>query len=642
MKIIETGSVRFIATILRSTVHWSTLLTLVLVSLALPALAAEFTEFDSTQPRGATPCTPATPHTDPALFVPGPPGDCTNDDGQVLDPIVDGFRAPARFGGEPLPVEEPNHFFYHEWAGSMMAWSMRDPSFFAALNVANQDFIDFVNSLTGEPDEPGSALGKFLAANKLEDDVFRAAGGSLQPEHLLPIAADFCLRCHAPAGWLEAHSEPPTSHGPHLAGDFWGGAMREGPGGPSESEMDGVQCDFCHRAIDNYKRRSLFNGATLARGNSGFFVEVDNRFGPDGVPKPNRFQKTGDFCGTCHDVTNPFIRTVTQVNGVVPTNENGDPILHPIERTYTEWYWSDFRAEKGCQKCHKPMKFQGAQTWLLYPGMDDLWGDIDQQWVDLGFPVPASRAAALQDAVKRNRGFMRKKAAKVSFVDSPHKASLGDMITVKVRIENLAGHKLPTGYAEGRQMWIHVEARNKKRQLCFEAGALNADGEPEDTTVYKQRARAVGYPFLADGEHHFVLLNEIVSDNRIPPKGFVKAAYQADGAFILPEDRYADGQNWDVTAFDIPIPGACGSVKKKLRVTATLMYQTFNREYVDFLRDKDLEPTIANGGRARDIPAGAYGGLEHWGEVTHAIWEDNDDGRPVEMGKAKLDIEIKR
>ena len=80
--------------------------------------------------------------------------------------------------------------------------------------------------------------------------------------------------------------------------------------------MEGVQCDFCHRAYDNFKRVSIYDGSTMSAGNGGFFVETTNPFdGGDGlteVPRPKGddaeiFQKSAFLCGTCHDVTNPFI-----------------------------------------------------------------------------------------------------------------------------------------------------------------------------------------------------------------------------------------------------------------------------------------------------------------------------------------------
>ena len=175
-----------------------------LIATSVVAFGAVITENDSTQPRGA------------------PSG--VNDRGQVLDPINEGFRSPAQIIN---PVGSDN--FYREWTGSIMAYSVRDPSFFATLNVANQDIIDFINSMPGEPGDASTTLGIFLKNNKLDNDIYRDEDGSLQPEKLLPVAADVCLRCHAPGGWLEAHSEPATLASPFLKGQFWGAAILEEP-----------------------------------------------------------------------------------------------------------------------------------------------------------------------------------------------------------------------------------------------------------------------------------------------------------------------------------------------------------------------------------------------------------------------------
>ena len=131
----------------------------------VPAMTAAISKNDSTQPRGAS-------------------TDVENDAGQSLDPIIDGFRAPIRFDGEITPNEDSKNP-YRDWVGSIMANAMRDPGFMATLNVANQDLINFINSLS---DEDRAA---FLEANKLPPD----AG-----DDLLPVAADLCLRVPYPGG----------------------------------------------------------------------------------------------------------------------------------------------------------------------------------------------------------------------------------------------------------------------------------------------------------------------------------------------------------------------------------------------------------------------------------------------------------
>ncbi len=666
-------------------------------------LGAAITENDSTQPRGA------------------PLDNATNDQGQLLDPVVEGFRAPGYRAGYDADARN----IYFDWSGNIMGNTNHDPAFYSTVSVANRDFINFTNAaaLNGV-DTPQVALYELvglytpmdvLKVLKLEKDIYIDSSKYpyvLQPEDKLPVTADICQRCHAPVGWLEAHSEPPTYYFSFLKGQFWGAAFLEYPGhvapitvkgsypneiyerytGPytypgnagsphkinisneSEAEMDGVQCDSCHRVKDGYKRKSLYDGSWIAAGNGGFFVDRYDPFYDGRAHVVYNFQNKGDFCGTCHDVTNPLIKTRTKVNNTVPD------MLHPIERTYTEWYWSDYRTEKKtCQNCHNPMKFVGAQTWMLYPGLDRLWGKLDSVWSDyFKYPVSPNRTEAYKDALRRNKDFMAGDAAYLQFVETPSTASKGKPVTVKVNVTNRAGHKLPTGFAEGRQMWIHIKAVDDSGKVIFESGYLKdsklvrdeyiqngnpvPDPDKKMIKVYEQVALAEGYDTFnlgsynildanKDGyvnhtekEFHFVLMNYIEKDNRIPPKGYNKRAYAADGAFIIPHDPkdtdYNDGQNWDKTPYTFTIPT---DVKGKISVTATLKYQTFNREYIDFLATTDMEKTVKFGGRNRNIPDGAgtyYGNNPTWGTALHQLWQDAGKGSPVNMSTAIININL--
>jgi hypothetical protein len=627
---------------------WSVLLMVLALGSPATAPAAAITESDSTQPRGAA--------------------ERKNDAGQPLGPVTEGFRASAYWGSEQ-EVE------YRDWVGTMMANATRDPAFFASLSVANQDLIDFINSLPGDPRDPATELGAFLKANELAGDIHRGEDGRLQPEELLPVAADLCLRCHSPVGWLEAHSEPPTRESPFLKGQFWGAAFIETPvdasAGPrradltreSESEMGGISCGFCHRATDNFKRKSRHDGSEMAAGNGGFFVSPKSPFceerDPDGecaepyLEPAFDFMGEAEFCGTCHDVTNPLLKTKTKVGGQVPD------MNHPMERTYTEWYWSAYRDEQACHDCHEPVAFQGAQSWMLHPVLAMLWGDVDDVWREApyGYAV-RERAGAYKAAARQNRRFMKKKAADVTFVDTPVTSKRGDRITVNVKVTNKAGHKLPTGFSEGRQMWIHVKAVDASGKVVFEDGYLE-DGylvRTPETKVYEQVALARGYPFLdqngdgqvdeKEGHFRFVLMNDIQKDNRIPPKGYNKAAYTADGAFIVPhgpkDTDYADGQHWDVTPYEFELPEW---VEGSVRVDATLKYQTFSRDYIEFLKLHDVEKTQECGGRARSLPStGPYGGdcesYATWGRALYDLWEKADRGPPVQMGVATIQIDL--
>jgi hypothetical protein len=125
--------------------------------------------------------------------------------GQNLDPIEDGFRSPARFPG----VE------YTEWSGNIMSHAMRDPSFFAALNVANRDFINLLEHVDNG--------GAFPPLTDLGAETIPALLGRAEQDQA--VVGDFCLRCHSPVGWLEGFSEPASAAEPFLRGDFWGASM---------------------------------------------------------------------------------------------------------------------------------------------------------------------------------------------------------------------------------------------------------------------------------------------------------------------------------------------------------------------------------------------------------------------------------
>jgi hypothetical protein len=141
-------------------------------------------------------------------------------------------------------------------------------------------------------------------------------------------------------------------------------------------------------------------------------------------------------------------------------------------------------------------------------------------------------------------------------------------------------------------MWINLRAYDAAGELIYESGdydfdtgQLDRDADADaDIKVYEAKqgitpelADLLGEP--AGASFHFVLNNEVVKDNRIPPRGYTQDAFDEPG--LRPVGAtYADGQHWDDTVYDLP--------EETERVLATLYYQTASKEYVDFLR--------ANGG----------------------------------------------
>ncbi|MCK4755156.1 MAG: T9SS type A sorting domain-containing protein, partial [Calditrichia bacterium] len=178
-------------------------------------------------------------------------------------------------------------------------------------------------------------------------------------------------------------------------------------------------------------------------------------------------------------------------------------------------------------------------------------------------------------------------------------------------IQNETGHKLPSGYPEGRRMWLNVQVFDDLEQLIYESGnydpvtaVLTHDA---DIKVYEikpgiSNALAGLLDKTAGPSFHFVLNDTIYSDNRIPPRGFTNANFE-DIQSPPVAYSYADGQFWDITNYPLP--------ENRKSVIVTLYYQTTSKEYVEFLRDENITDTN--------------------GQEMYDLWEQNGKSTPIAM-----------
>src|SRR5262249_37243878 len=51
----------------------------------------------------------------------------------------------------------------------------------------------------------------------------------------------------------------------------------------------------------------------------------------------------------------------------------------------------------------------------------------------------------------------------------------GDTVITRVQITNLTGHKLPTGYPEGRRMWLNIVGMDSSGDTVYQSGAYDSD-----------------------------------------------------------------------------------------------------------------------------------------------------------------------
>ncbi len=496
-------------------------------------------------------------------------------------PLASGDACSGCHGGYDDAIEP-----FSNWAASMMGQATRDPMWYAAMAIANQD-ASFVG--------------------------------------------DYCIRCHTPNGWLAGKSVPTDGS----ALDVFNG------------DFDGVGCHFCHRSVDPIYTPDnpvddvgILAGLTTAVPTSPhtgqYIVDPDdNRRGPyDLGPnfgyhewRESPWHRDSAMCGTCHDVGNPaFSRQpdgtykLNPVNQEHPTHERAD--YFPEQRTYSEWLGSQFAKEEiemnglfggnktavsSCQDCHMPdvsgeaagpiwgavfrndmplHQFNGANTWVLR-AVRSLYPDFET----------GLTASTVDAAINRTKQMLQNAAELEAFERN------GQIV---VRVLNNSGHKLPTGYAEGRRMWLNVRYLDGGGQQIGERGAYDLNSatlSENNTMVWKAdfglddyMAGVTGLP--AGKSFHLALVNTILKDNRIPPRGFNQAAFAAAGSFVIGEEYY-DEQFWHDSQFTVPAGTAS--------VEVGLYYQTTAKDYVEFLRDNN---TTDNAGMVAFRAWEAYGKSE--------------------------------
>jgi cytochrome c553 len=455
---------------------------------------------------------------------------------------------------------------WYQWKGSMMGQAQRDPIYLACLAVAEQD---------------------------------------------APSVGDLCLRCHTPGGWLEGRSV-----------DTGGGLM-------NAKDRQGVQCDFCHRLVDPIYKPGISPAADttvlaalddipLTAANGSFVVDPNPfRRGPYADADASHaflespLHRSSDQCATCHDVSNPVFNAGATPGDYVPNtfdaeHDDGDlRNMFPIERTFSEYSQSEyattgvfapqFAGDKPdgivstCQDCHmkdvtgKGSSEPGSPT-RSDLGMHDLTGGNTCMPDLIAAMFPGEVDVARLNAGKARAEAMLQLAASLALVPGQDGADL----TLAVTVTNETGHKLPSGYPEGRRIWLHVRAYDSGNALVYESGAYDmATGiltHDDDAKIYEIKpgispglSPIVGLPI--GPSFHFVINDTVFFDNRIPPRGFTNAAFETIQSPAVAYS-YADGQYWDETMYVLPSTATFAEV--------TLYYQTTSKEYVEFLRDENV------------------------------------------------------
>ncbi|MGB6367626.1 MAG: multiheme c-type cytochrome, partial [Thermoanaerobaculia bacterium] len=324
-----------------------------------------------------------------------------------------------------------------------------------------------------------------MHANSWRDPLFQSAA-KLASEETKGLSDNFCFGCHVPVGVISG--EIPPIDGSKL----------------SPVAASGVSCDFCHTVS---KTRGVGNlPATSEPGNVKWGPFTDSK-SPFHDVQFSDTHTSARFCGLCHNMSHPM-------NGL------------QIVGTYTEWLTGPYRAAGvTCQDCHMTPP-DPPTAFTPNPGVAALNGPKREhrwthQFVGGNVMVAELLGAQLQADYARKR---LEAAAEVEILP-PATVSRPGLLEFAVKVRNVgAGHYLPTGMTEMRQMWLDVRVVDANGTEIYSSGAVDDAGEIEPNAAIFRTVLGdeSGNPTWRMWE-----ATHILYDHRIPPKGYRVERYAA-------------------------------------------------------------------------------------------------------------------
>ena len=253
-----------------------------------------------------------------------------------------------------------------------------------------------------------------------------------------PISGiNYCIQCHAPAAFVSGYDLDgiDISHQNNLP----------------KAITEGISCDICHTMVGKSPSvHTQDHVAAVAQYhiNPGEGV----KYGSIQYPDTNSFHESAylplfnssSSCLPCH---NQSIRGM------------------PIEMTFSEWddHAGLSMAGPSCQSCHMPKQSDGHSS-HYFAGVDILFYDgVDQsssqyqevekllhQSVDISF----SRINPISGGVDS------------IIIDN-------DTLWVPITINNLAGHRFPSGTAFAREAWLELTITNSLNDTIYSKGIID-------------------------------------------------------------------------------------------------------------------------------------------------------------------------
>ncbi|MEJ5262588.1 MAG: T9SS type A sorting domain-containing protein [Ignavibacterium sp.] len=401
-----------------------------------------------------------------------------------------------------------------------------------------------------------------------------------------------CTRCHAPMGYTEAiyngHQNYSISQ------------MKQDP-----IANDGVSCTACHQIKpDNFGLQSSYSGHYVIENDSIIYGPYENpetnvmNMVVNFLPVYSTHMNKSELCATCHTLFTPYLDNQGQIAGQFPE-----------QTPYLEWKNSIYSAQNvQCQDCHMPVTYDPIDIATIPPSHQVLrspyWkhefvggnvymlkmlkNNIDS----LGITASPEN---FDSTIARAEFNLTQKTLELEVYDLFE----NDSLSIKVKLTNKAGHKLPAGIPF-RRMWIHLKVQDATGNVIFESGnwnsngeiiGLNSDYEPHydvirntnDVQIYE------GVMIDVDGNvtNRLLRASQYIKDNRIPPSGFTSTHPSYDTTAIFGnalndlnfnKENGVEGSGSDVITYRIPALN-----NTTYTISAEVCFQSIKPKVVDYI-----------------------------------------------------------
>lgn len=206
-----------------------------------------------------------------------------------------------------------------------------------------------------------------------------------------------CNGCHAPLSFMAGDVPPPRVE-------------------ENSRANEGVSCIACH-SISGFKGDTPYNFNYIVRPGNLFHGVRGVGTSPEHEIQKNDFFTEAEFCGTCHNEKSPYDIWV--------------------KSTHLEWKEGPYAKEGvACQVCHMP------PAPMVNAKMGNRYDDV-RQHLNHG----AHDEGKIRGAIE------------MRITPDVREAELGDPVRFTLVLFNgKCGHKVPSGSAEERQLWVRVEA----------------------------------------------------------------------------------------------------------------------------------------------------------------------------------------